>query len=97
MEIFPPSMQKSIGIVETSILWLLPTGMKLIYIRKRFSVLRYSQFISCSYPYQFIYLPVQVSVQSNLADDPCKDTKYKEDVVDTMRLQKDNVRGVALT
>ena len=38
------------------------------------------------------YTSLQVSTQSELADDPCKDTKYQETSVDTMRAQKDEVK-----
>ena len=33
----------------------------------------------------------QVSVQSELGADPCKEIKYKETAVDAMRMQKDEV------
>ena len=34
---------------------------------------------------------LQVSIQSELGADPCKEVKYKETSVDAMRLQKDEV------
>ena len=34
---------------------------------------------------------LQVSTQPEIADDPCKDVKYKEATVDSMRAQKDEV------
>ena len=34
---------------------------------------------------------LQVSTQPEIADDPCKDIKYKEATVDSMRAQKDEV------
>ena len=34
---------------------------------------------------------MQVSVKPELADDPCKDPKYQEPAIDTMRAQKDEV------
>ena len=35
--------------------------------------------------------PLQVSSRPELADDPCKDPKYQEAAMDTMRAQKDEV------
>ena len=32
-----------------------------------------------------------MSTQREIADDPCKDVKYKEPMVDSMRAQKDEV------
>ena len=37
---------------------------------------------------------LQVSTQPEIADDPCKDVKYKEATVDSMRAQKDEVRSL---
>ena len=34
---------------------------------------------------------LKVSSQPEVADDPCKDSNYKEAAVDTMRRQKDEV------
>lgn len=39
-------------------------------------------------------MPLQVSSQPEIADDPCKDTKYSEPAVDAMRAQKDEVSGL---
>ena len=36
---------------------------------------------------------LQVSTQPEIADDPCKDVKYKEAIVDSMRAQKDEVHN----
>ena len=37
---------------------------------------------------------MQVSTQPEIADDPCKDVKYKEAAVDSMRAQKDEVHNL---
>ena len=37
---------------------------------------------------------LQVSTQPEIADDPCKDVKYKEATVDSMRAQKDEVHSL---
>ena len=34
-----------------------------------------------------------MSTQPEIADDPCKDIKYKEPTVDSMRAQKDEVQN----
>ena len=39
---------------------------------------------------------LQVSTQPEIADDPCKDAKYKEATVDSMRAQKDEVHNCQL-
>ena len=42
----------------------------------------------------FSWCPLlQVSTQPEIADDPCKDVKYKEATVDSMRAQKDEVHN----
>ena len=35
-----------------------------------------------------------MSTQPEIADDPCKDVKYKEPTVDSMRAQKDEVHPI---
>ena len=37
---------------------------------------------------------LQVSTQPEIVDDPCKDVKYKEATVDSMRAQKDEVHSL---
>ena len=44
-----------------------------------------------SFSYDDICLYSQVSGRPEVVDDPCKDTKYREREVDTMRAQKDEV------
>ena len=42
----------------------------------------------------FSWCPLlQVSTQPEIADDPCKNVKYKEATVDSMRSQKDEVHN----